>query len=222
MNAYLHSQLSVKRRKGKIEDYYILHDFADCSKEVHSQNSHRIFMHNLWGIKNIMIPIFGHTIVNSDGISCNVKDICEQDHCLPDFRNRFIATLIDFVDCVDEIPGLDAMLDKFFSDNEKYFAGHPGVKELLLSPLWNTGKKKSLLVTHNSWFLGHILPKVFPKFSMPVINYEINPSLLFNNMSYKTWMNGDGVPPSFQKICDDKKKAKSSSNSTVLTQELKD
>ncbi len=206
MNAYLHSKLSVKKRQGRIEDYYNLHDYADCSKEVCSTNAHRVYFHTLFGIKNFIIPIFGHTIINSDNIHCNVKDIMEHDHCLPDFNNRFIPTLQDFIDCVADIPNLDAMLEKFYRDNEKYFSSNPEIKDLMLLPLWNTGEKTSLLLTHNSWFLGFVLPKIFPnKVKLPIVNFEINPSLLFQNMEYKPWMNGVGVPPSFEKIYNKKR-----------------
>lgn len=215
MNAYIHSQLSVKKRKGKIEDYYAIHDFSDCSKEVESSNRHRVYFHTMWGIKNVIIPIFGHTRVNSDDVSINTKDLCENDHVLPDYSGKFIPTLSDFIDCVSEIPEVGEILEKFRSENRRYFNTNPKVEELLMSPLWNTGKVKSLLLTHNSWFVGYILPKIFPDIALPIADFSIAPSLLFNNMSYETWMqNGLAVPPSCVKISE--KRKKSTIDETIL------
>jgi hypothetical protein len=209
MNAYIHSQISVKKRGGTISDYYNIHDFSDCSKEVESSNCHRLYFHTMWGVKNIVIPIFGHTLTNSDGKAVNVKDLCENDHILPDYSGKFIPTLADFIDCVSEIPNVDNIIQEFYAQNAKYFKKHKEVKDLMMSPLWNTGKVKSLLVTHNSWFVGAILPRVFTDIEMPVVDYSISPSLLFNNMSYEMWMqNGISTPPSCNKLNEHRQKSK--------------
>lgn len=208
-NAYVHSEISVKRHGGKIEDYYGLHDLMDCSKEVESTNKHRIF-HNLWGVKNVIIPIIGHTIVNSDGKPCNVKDICESDHILQDYGNKFIPTLQDFVDCIEDDETDKEAIHQFQLENIEFFNENPQVKELLMSPLWNTGKIKSLLITHNSWFIGHILPKVFKNIKPQVKSFSVSPQKLFARMSFPSWMNnGHGIPPSFEKIYRDKKEKES-------------
>jgi len=55
MNAYKHAEISVKKRGGKIEDYYPIHFFMDSTKELCSDNRHRI-LHNLWGIRRVIIP----------------------------------------------------------------------------------------------------------------------------------------------------------------------
>lgn len=76
MNASVHSLSSVKRHKGSIiEDFYYLHDFMDCSKEVESSNLHRVYFHNLAGIKNCIIPIIGNTIKANNGRKINAKDL---------------------------------------------------------------------------------------------------------------------------------------------------
>ena len=102
MNAYKHAEISVKRRGGEIEDYYPIHSFMDHTKELCSDHRHRI-LHNLWGIRRIVIPIFGNTITNRDGKIVNVKDICEQDHVLPDYHNKFIPTISDFILQIEEL-----------------------------------------------------------------------------------------------------------------------
>lgn len=74
MNPLIHSEISAKRRGGKIEDYYAIHSFMDSTKELCSDHRHRI-LHNLWGVRRIVIPIFGATLTNSDNKKVCVKDI---------------------------------------------------------------------------------------------------------------------------------------------------
>ena len=102
MNAYKHAEISVRRRGGSIDDYYPIHSFMDSTKELCSDHRHR-FLHNLWGVRRVIIPIFGSSIINSDGRIVNVKDICEQDHILPDYNNKFIPTIEDFIHQIDAL-----------------------------------------------------------------------------------------------------------------------
>ncbi len=191
MNSVIHSKISVRKRGGKIEDYLPIHDFIDSTKELCSDNRHRI-LHTMWGIKRVIVPIFGHTIINSDNKEVNVKDLCEQDHILPDYQNRFIPTLSDFVETIDLSLG-----DAYdFEDFVKSYEGDSELMELLLSPLNNTGVKASLLITHNSWFLNEIVPKVLKR-KPELKNFNIKPSDLFNNINFKLWMdNGNAYPDS--------------------------
>ncbi len=191
MNSILHSQISVKKRGGKIEDYLPIHDFMDSTKELCSDNRHRI-LHTLWGIRRVIVPIFGQTITNSDGKNINVKDLCEQDHILPDYQNRFIPTLADFVSAIDKTQS-----DRFdFENFAKTYQTDDELFDLLVSPLNNTGLKSSLLITHNSWFINEIVPKVLKR-EVEIKNFEIRPSDLFDNMSFKLWMdNGISFPKS--------------------------
>lgn len=197
MNAYKHAELSVKRRGGKIEDYYPIHSFIDSTKELCSDNRHRIF-HNLWGIRRVIIPLFGHTIINSHGKKINVKDLCEQDHVLPDYSNKFIPTLSDFIDQIDELtPHETSAINEIHSK----FEFNSQESNLLLSPLGISGQLKSLLITHNSWFLNEIMPKIFNKPSI-MIEFQLLPKLLFGKMNFATWMdNGSaGMPNSCYQI----------------------
>ncbi len=199
MNAYLHSEISVKNRGGEIEDYYPIHTFIDCTKEICSDNRHRIF-HTIWGINNIIVPIFGHTIINSNGKPINVKDLCEQDHILPDYRNKFIPTLSDFVEAIDDkdinLINWENKIERF----HKKYAINKSIEQLLISPLSHTGKLVSLLITHNSWFLNTIIPKIFNA-NIVIDEIELSPSIVFNNMHFEPWMdNGTGIPQSAKKI----------------------
>lgn len=195
MNAYIHSEISVKKRGGKIEDYYAIHDFMDSTKELCSDNRHRI-LHTHWGIKQVIIPVFGHMLINSDGKIVNIKDLCEQDHILPDYHNRFIPTLADFVEAISPQENDLERFQKFF----KSYKENSELTRLLLSPLSYTGQAKSLLITHNSWFINHIIPLIFN--TLPNIKeFTIAPSELFNRMSFKLWMdNGSAYPESAKNL----------------------
>jgi hypothetical protein len=219
MNAVIHSQLSVKKRGGKLADYYDLHDFSDCSKEVESSNLHRLYFHTMWGVKNIVIPIFGHTIINSDGKSINVKDVCENDHILPDYAGKFIPTLSDFIANLAPLD-VQTKITNFYKENSGHLGDNPALKKLLLSPLWNTGRIDSLLVTHNSWFIGEILPRIFKDISLPIVDFSISPALLFNNMRYQPWMqNGQDVPPSCHKLIGYRKSQKGNNIKAEMPEE---
>lgn len=191
MNAVLHSQISVRKRGGKIEDYLAIHDFMDCTKELCSDNRHRI-LHTMWGIRRVVVPIFGHTLVNSDGKAVNIKDLCEQDHILPDYQNRFIPTLADFVAAID--PSATEGLD--FEGFARSYEHDAAMYELLISPLTNTGSRASLLITHNAWFINEIVPRIFQR-KTELRDFAITPSHLFNNMHFRLWMdNGNAYPES--------------------------
>ncbi|MDF1695322.1 MAG: hypothetical protein P1U56_05795 [Saprospiraceae bacterium] len=197
MNAYKHAQLSVSKRGGSIDDYYPIHSFMDATKEMCSDHRHRIF-HNLWGIRRIIIPIFGHSMTNSDHKVINVKDVCEQDHVLPDYHHKFIPTLSDFVDQMEEITD-DEKIKINTIHTEYNFT--PKETELVLSPLGLTGEMKSLLLTHNSWFLHVVLPKIFNR-PIALKDYSISPSAVFEKMNYSDWMNNGvtGLPASCKQI----------------------
>lgn len=95
-NPIIHSESSVKRWGGKLEDYLPLHEKMDCSKAWVSDNRHRVLTHTMFWIKEVMIPIFGSYITLEDGKKVSVKDICEQ-HILEDFKMKFIPTPQDFI-----------------------------------------------------------------------------------------------------------------------------
>ncbi|HEX2629881.1 MAG TPA: hypothetical protein VHM26_12735 [Chitinophagaceae bacterium] len=193
MNAVLHSQISVKRRGGVIEDYLSVHDFMDSTKELCSDNRHRI-LHTLWGIRRVIVPIFGHTLINSDGKKINVKDLCEQDHILPDYQSRFIPTLSDFAESIDE----ERTSHHDFTAFAAAYQHDQALMELLLSPLANTGLQRSLLITHNSWFINEIVPRVLQR-PIEIRDFPITPGDLFDNMNFRLWMdNGSSYPKSCQ------------------------
>lgn len=102
-NPIIHSQSSVKKFGGVLDDYITIHEKMDCSKAYLSDNRHRALTHTMFWVKEVMIPIFGSYIkVQKDGkeINVSVKDICEQ-HILEDYRMKFIPTVQDFLQEMD-------------------------------------------------------------------------------------------------------------------------
>ena len=148
----------------------------------------------------MIIPIFGASIINSDGRRVDVKDLCERDHILPDYQNRFIPTLSDFVRAidVDDMRPWQARLDRLHGQ----YRDDRALSELLLSPLAQTGLLSSLLLTHNSWFLLDIAPKVLG--TTPALQpVDIAPAEFFEAMRFELWMdNGADVAPSARKLKD--------------------
>lgn len=193
MNPAKHSQYSARRLGGDAADYLAIHSFIDHTKSLCPDMRHRI-LHTNWAINEIIIPIFGATLINSAGTAVDVKDLCEKDHILPDYRNRFIPTIADFADAIklDDSVALKNRISRF----HKQHAIQPAISKLMLSPLAHTGSIKSLLFTHNSWFINHIVPQIFD--TEPTIeNFDLTPSLAFSAMQFYSWMdNGKGFPPS--------------------------
>jgi len=193
MNPVDHSKISVNKRGGQIDDYYQLHSFIDSTKELCSDNRHRI-LHTHWGIRRIIIPKFGHTLKISTGKEINVKDVCEHDHILPDYRNKFIPTLLDFSDELDELSESEKIR---INEIHIQYNKHKDIQEILMSPFRITGQLKSLRITYNGWFCNEIVPQLFN-----VQYLEIEGGIrLFEKMNFADWMdNGNHHPKSANKI----------------------
>ncbi|USA46333.1 hypothetical protein NDN11_16840 [Acinetobacter sp. C26M] len=197
MNAMQHARISAKRWGGEPEDYYELHAFIDSTKSLCSDARHRI-LHTLWGINSVVVPVFGHSLQNSAGKSIDIKDLCERDHLLVDYQQRFIPTLNDFVNAIDarQLPqNFEQHLEQLHHD----YVQDKALSQLMLSPLALTGKLHSLLFTHNSWFIYDILPRIgqLPKLD----NIVYSPADFFNAMHFELWMdNGMAIPASAQAL----------------------
>ncbi|NJL78551.1 MAG: hypothetical protein HC917_06330 [Richelia sp. SM2_1_7] len=96
MNPVIHSENSVRKWGGKIEDYLPIHKKMDCSKSYISDNRHRCLTHTMFWINEVMICLFGDYIVLDNDKKVSVKDICEK-HILEDYRMKFIPTPQDFI-----------------------------------------------------------------------------------------------------------------------------
>lgn len=99
MNAMQHARISAKRWGGEPEDDYELHAFIDSTKSLCSDARHRI-LYTLWGINSVLVPVW-HSLQNNADKSIDIKDLCERDHLLVDYQQRFIPTLNDFVNAID-------------------------------------------------------------------------------------------------------------------------
>lgn len=173
----------------------------DCSKEVEATNKHRFLTHTMFFVKEVMIPVFGNTIHIKGGKPVNMKDMLEQDHIVADYGGKFIPTLTDFADEIEDHADDESLIKDFQSDNAAFFQEHTDVHRTMMAPLHLTGKIKGLFATHNSWFVGIILPRIYPHITLEIKNYNINCAYFFNRMNYKGWMqNGKDVPPSYERL----------------------
>jgi hypothetical protein len=95
-NAQIHSQSSVKRWGGKVEDYLAIHELIDSPKACMNNNSSRLVTHNVWFCYNIIPKIFGYNLINSNGKRVDTIDIAML-HVAEDFRMKFVPTLEDYL-----------------------------------------------------------------------------------------------------------------------------
>lgn len=102
MKPYIHSQLSVKKYGGAVEDYLDIHDFLDASKAHVPDMRHRSLLHHSWGIY-LAEEFFGTYRENSDGRTYQVRDICEE-HIIQDMGR--IPTVQDYLDEMPMYPWL--------------------------------------------------------------------------------------------------------------------
>ena len=132
---------------------------------------------------------------------------------MADFAGKYLPTLEDYFSL---LPNNVEDKENIISFRKKYHMGRidfpEGFFELVDSPWHQTGMIKSLYLTHNTWFLKEIMPKIFPSFpDIPLEdNEELNPSFFLNRMVYDNWLNNGraGHPPSYSKILEHKNKEK--------------
>jgi hypothetical protein len=93
---HIHAISSAKKYGGQMDDYMAIHTKMDCSKAYFPDNRHRVLTHTMFWVQEVMIPLFGQLLTNSDGKIVSVKDICEQ-HILEDYKQKFIPTPQDFI-----------------------------------------------------------------------------------------------------------------------------
>lgn len=103
MNPYRHSQSSVNRWGGSIEDYLPIHELIDSPKASMNNNAARALTHNTWFAYTIVPRIFGYNIKNSAGKSVDVVDIAML-HIAEDFMMRFVPTAQDYLQHLEVQP----------------------------------------------------------------------------------------------------------------------
>ena len=96
---------------------------------------HRLLLHNLWGI-GITIEKFGDTITNSSKKEILVRDIAAE-HCKEDLNGK-VPSLQDWLTNND---------DKISSLIQIPEIENQDLEEFILSPMWKSNLKSSLLIT---------------------------------------------------------------------------
>ena len=92
-NCYYHALSSVKKCRGKTEDYQPIHDWFDESKKISADFRHRALRHHAEGCFAAEKE-FGVTITNSDGKKIPVRLIAEK-HIVEDLG--FIPSFSDWI-----------------------------------------------------------------------------------------------------------------------------
>ena len=77
-------------------DYQPIHEFMDMTKAAHPDMRHRAILHNSMG-PYIAVQVFGLSITNSEGRSCDVRQIVEE-HIIEDLGR--IPALTDFLNLI--------------------------------------------------------------------------------------------------------------------------
>jgi hypothetical protein len=93
MTPYKHAQSSQAKWGGTPEDYIVLHDWFDETKQYTGDWTHRALRHHSAGVQ-WAIEKFGHTIINSKGQKIPTKILAEQ-HLMEDCG--FIPTPKDYL-----------------------------------------------------------------------------------------------------------------------------
>ena len=77
MTPYYHAESTAKKWGGSWQDYIVIHEFFDETKQFTGDWTHRALRHHSAGVQ-WAIEKFGHTIVNNKGQHIPVKMIAEQ------------------------------------------------------------------------------------------------------------------------------------------------
>lgn len=224
--AFIHSKSSAKKYGGNWEEYMDIHELMDSSKSVISDNRHRTLTHHSWFIGQILPKIFTETRKLSSRKIISIRDIGEQ-HCLEDFGMRYIPTAEDYLKELNIIiTDLNLDIIDHASKSVELFGGnivdYIEIHKLLDNPKMCLNDNRSIILTHNTWFLEVILPKIFTdimlnsdnnlisvrKIAQEHIKNNLNLNYIpsaqhwIENVEFMGWMdNGrSGYPYSFKKI----------------------
>lgn len=111
-----HSQSSVKRWGGKVEDYLPIHEFMDSSKQVVADWRHRALFHHAFGIY-VVEQLFGTSLTLSTGREIPTRYVAEQ-HVREDLRGK-IPSAADWLRAIPPQRWMapDMPLDAFLETN---------------------------------------------------------------------------------------------------------
>lgn len=93
MKPYIHAKIHAKKYGGKPDDYVLIDDFIDSTKQALPDVRHRAILHSAFGCF-LVEKIFGRTRVNSAGKEYSPRDVAE-DHILQDLG--FIPTMEQYL-----------------------------------------------------------------------------------------------------------------------------
>lgn len=139
MNIHIHSELSVHKFGGRVEDYYEIHKFIDSSKLFFFNAKHRAIFHHTFGI-DICIQVFGDTVVNHDGGVCLVRDIAAE-HVKEDLSGK-VPTLKEWF---EKNPDLFDPIEKIAAIQDH------GLKSFVMQPYLNSGITSSCAITFSDF-----------------------------------------------------------------------
>jgi len=122
-NPLIHSQSSVKRWGGKVEDYLPIHELIDSPKSTMNNNSSRALTHNTWFAYTIIPKVFGYNITNSDGRRVDTIDVAML-HIAEDFRMKFVPTPQDYLKHLEVQPWMCNGVKDLGSDAGKMIVKH--------------------------------------------------------------------------------------------------
>lgn len=120
MTPMYHAISSAKKWGGDYNDYIEIHAKMDCSKAYLSDNRHRALTHHMFWVLEVMVPMYGHVIINSANKKVSVKDICER-HILEDYKTKFIPTAQDFLENIEWKSWMDNGVRSFPNSCKKLF-----------------------------------------------------------------------------------------------------
>lgn len=117
-NPLIHSQSSVKRWGGKVEDYLPIHELIDSPKSTMNNNSSRALTHNTWFAYTIIPQVFGYNLTNADGKRVDTIDIAML-HIAEDFRMKFVPTPQDYLKHLEVQPWMCNGVKEIDNDESK-------------------------------------------------------------------------------------------------------
>jgi hypothetical protein len=117
-NPLIHSQSSVKRWGGKVEDYLPIHELIDSPKATMNNNSSRALTHNTWFAYTIIPKVFGYNLTNADGKRVDTIDVAML-HIAEDFRMKFVPTPQDYLKHLEVQPWMCNGVKEIDNDESK-------------------------------------------------------------------------------------------------------
>jgi hypothetical protein len=192
---WVHACSSARKFGGEPTDFEPIHTLYDLSKGTIADNRHRALTHTAWFTSYVLERVFGVVITLSTGKELSVREVGEQ-HILEDFGNRFIPSAQDYLCEMELRPwmtgageqppsaarlGLAHAVDAPHPERSAWehaqrsaarFGGDPQaylpVHEFLDLSATAVGDARHRALTHHSWFVATILPRVFgPVLTVP-------------------------------------------------------